>query len=260
MSSYTYTKSPVFIDTLMLEINNSDISSAIFQYANFNKPDNLVLVFDVDLSPSDKEILDDVVIDHTGIPVYVNQGCIAVSDGEGSIEFISVVNENTVTVSGIPHTFLELNDTPSNYDDGKYLKSTISGAVWDNPIGVFGNNYHGNFDEDLSSTTSTDWQQKLRLSVTNLQSGNYHIAWFYEWAYANGNFNFKCRVQIDDDIILSEQTTRPPVGNTSYYMSSSGFSINYLSGDHYIDLDYCSSRSGRTACIRSTRIVLWRVS
>jgi len=34
------------------------------------------------------------------------------------------------TVSGVPRSIVELNDTPLSYDDGKYLKSTASGTEW----------------------------------------------------------------------------------------------------------------------------------
>jgi len=33
-------------------------------------------------------------------------------------------------------TFLDLDDTPSAYDDGKYAKSTAAGVVWDTPAGA----------------------------------------------------------------------------------------------------------------------------
>ena len=43
-------------------------------------------------------------------------------------------DEHTITdhstVSGVPRSIIELNDTPSGYDGGKYLKSTAAGTEW----------------------------------------------------------------------------------------------------------------------------------
>ncbi len=35
-------------------------------------------------------------------------------------------------------TFLDLTDTPSSYDDGKYLKSAVSGTEWATLNGLAG--------------------------------------------------------------------------------------------------------------------------
>lgn len=42
------------------------------------------------------------------------------------------------TISGIPRTLIELNDTPAAYDVDKYLKSTISGTEWSTVSGISG--------------------------------------------------------------------------------------------------------------------------
>jgi len=48
-------------------------------------------------------------------------------------DFLSEAEHTTTdhsTVSGVPRSLIELNDAPSDYDDGKYLKSTAVGTEW----------------------------------------------------------------------------------------------------------------------------------
>ena len=109
--------------------------------------------------------------------------------------------------------------------------------------------------ESISTTTSTSWQQKLRLSLSDLEAGKYRVDWYYEWAYSNGNFQFRSQIQIDDTDTYMEQEVRPTPASTYKYRDSSGFAyVNLASGDHYIDLDYCSSKFNKTAYIRRARI------
>ena len=65
MVFYNYTKETVYMDTLTVEILNSDISSAEYQYTSFTAPNYLKIFFDDDLTPADKDILDDVVANHS---------------------------------------------------------------------------------------------------------------------------------------------------------------------------------------------------
>lgn len=63
---FTYTKSPVSIDRLKSEITTSLITIAL-DYINLFG-DNLDIYFKTDLPPSDKSILDLIILDHTGEP------------------------------------------------------------------------------------------------------------------------------------------------------------------------------------------------
>ena len=116
MANYTYTKSPVDIDTLTEDILSSDISSATFSYSTFNAPNNLSLFFVGDLSVPDKTTLDGIVTAHTGIPEYTESGYIAVADGEGGMVFI------------IPETVASGIAISENIDGGSAI-STYGGVV-----------------------------------------------------------------------------------------------------------------------------------
>lgn len=104
MTEYNYTKTPVNIDRLTLEINNSSISSAVYQYASYSDPD-LTISFDADLSGADQTTLTSIIAIHTGVPIYIDEGLVAVADGTGRINFVSVLDPDVVTTSGVTTHF-----------------------------------------------------------------------------------------------------------------------------------------------------------
>ena len=104
MAVYNFSKSPVNIDRLTLEINGSSISSAVYQYTNYRTP-ALDIYFNNDLSGTDQTTLSNIVASHTGAPVYVPAGFVAVADGAGSIEYVQVLDPEVVTTSGITTHF-----------------------------------------------------------------------------------------------------------------------------------------------------------
>jgi hypothetical protein len=230
-TKYGYTKSPVDIGRLSSEILAEPGITTTLLYCNFKGPNTLDIFFDSSLSESEETLLDAIVANHIGEPIPeeailptgdLAAGMVTVSDGEGTATWVNV-------------------------DDLMYI--------------VLGSNEFETSAESESSTTSTNWQQKLRLALTDLAAGKYRIDWYYEWAYDNGNFQFKSRVQIDDSDTYMEQEVRPTPASTDKYRDSSGFAyVNLTSGDHDIDLDYCSSKNGKTAYIRRARISARRVS
>ena len=133
MATYNYTKSPVSIDRLKLEIEDSSISSGVFVYANFNSPDSLSIVFTGDLSAGDKTTLDTLVSNHSGEEVYEDSGMVYVSDGQGGGYFVTPSEAvATATLSGTISKFSDLEDTPDTYPGHTYYYavSSVSGIEW----------------------------------------------------------------------------------------------------------------------------------
>lgn len=228
---YEYIKTPVDIGSLSSEILDESGITTLLLYCNFNGPNNLEIYFESGLSSAEKTLLDDIVTNHDGISIPeaavlptgdLPEDMIPISDGEGITTWVDI--------SDLMYTVLGSNESETS-------------------------------SESISTTTSTSWQRKLRLALSDLEAGKYRIDWYYEWAYDNGNFQFKSRVQIDDTSTYMEQEVRPTPASTNKYRDASGFAyMNLTSGDHDIDLDYCSSKNGKTSYIRRARISARRAS
>jgi len=79
------------------------------------------------------------------------------------------VNWDHTTVSGVPTDFLDLFDTPSIYDDGKYLKSTSSGIVFDDGIVPSGTSITNFIDlEDTPDTYSGSADKFLQTTESGI--------------------------------------------------------------------------------------------
>ena len=113
----------------------------------------------------------------------------------------------------------------------------------------------------LSTTTSTTYQQKLRLTTESLSSGTYKIAWTYDWGMTSTNYSFQARVRVDSSTELTSHLEEPKDGTVGQRRQVSSFATILLtSGVHTIDIDYCTSNSAGTARIQNAKLEIWRYS
>jgi len=130
-------------------------------------------------------------------------------------------------------------------------------------VSVFGTEY--TYGESLgnSSTTSSTYIQKLKVTTASVPAGDYVVMWAYEWNL-NSTFNsFAARVQVDDTTTLAEQVTEPKDNAATQYRPSGGVAqVTLTAASHDIDIDF--RRAGGffppTATIRRVRVALWRVA
>jgi hypothetical protein len=158
-------------------------------------------------------------------------------------------------------TFTGLTDTPSGYS-GKSLQlvrvnagETALEFAPSGTGGVAALDTEYATSEGVSSTTSTTYQQKLRLTTSNLAAGTYMIQ--YNWEFDGDNNHGWSRVQLNDTTDLAED--RYDSSQISYIIIS-GFAIQSLSGVNTIDIDFRANIGGDTMLIRRARIALWRIS
>ncbi len=107
-----------------------------------------------------------------------------------------------------------------------------------------------------SDTTSTDYQQKMRLNMDITASGTYRMGWCADmWSSANAQ-EVACRVQLDNEtpnLDLQQSKGKDKV-------AVSGFHYKALSsGSHTLDLDW-KAVSGGTATINKARLEYWAES
>jgi len=121
---------------------------------------------------------------------------------------------------------------------------------------LFGTEFNYAVDDTTSTTTSTTFQQKLRLTTTNLPLGNYIVFWSFEWAISFNNQEVEFRIQANDSIDINIFN---PQGRADSFINNSGFAnYNSASGVNTIDLDFRRVATFGTVSIRSARLSVWR--
>ena len=108
----------------------------------------------------------------------------------------------------------------------------------------------------LSSTTSTTFQQKVRLTSGNLPGGKYRIGWAYDWQLSSTTDSFLAQVQIDDLTVVMTHSEEPKKTTTVYKVGGFAY-ITLTGGVHTFDLDYSSSKTSVSAKIQNARLELW---
>jgi len=115
-----------------------------------------------------------------------------------------------------------------------------------------------------SSTTSTQFQQKLRLTFTPSIVGNYEVAWSALLSAASSGC-INSRIQLDDTLTFHSCSHRSPSFDYSQgdYLIRTGIFVleNISAEEHYLDLDYCSGGCGSTkaAYIKEAYLVIRKI-
>jgi len=137
--------------------------------------------------------------------------------------------------------------------------SGSSGSSGTSSTSGFGNDFAYDESNTQSTTTSTTFQQKVTLQVSNLlSSGTYRIGWYCEMRTDTIADFMYMRVQQDDTTTLCEPVIEPK--DTDNYYPLSGFAYVELvtSTTYDFDLDY-RSENGDDTYIRNARLEFWRV-
>jgi hypothetical protein len=128
---------------------------------------------------------------------------------------------------------------------------------------VFGTYFNEASDETDSSTTSTSWGQKVRLTTASLPAGKYRIGWHYNIYGASTSVSPTGRVQINDTDTIHVYLYEPKDASSNEQDTVSGFYYYTVAAGGTtlnIDLDYASEIAGSSMTIRRARLEFWRVS
>jgi Fe-S cluster assembly iron-binding protein IscA len=125
---------------------------------------------------------------------------------------------------------------------------------------VFGDSWQSQVSEGSSSTTSTNFVNKVTMTTASLPSGTYRIGWYAEYNMNTTNNDFQARVRLNNasDLMFFQLESKDSGGDQ--YSSISGFDNQSLSGINEVTLDYSTNNSGSTATIRRSRLEIWRVA
>jgi hypothetical protein len=161
------------------------------------------------------------------------------------------LKDNGSLVAGTPHATL-------NFDGGMDVVNDGSGQA--TVFIIFGRWIAQAASAGLSTTTSTAYQQKLRLTTGAIEAGTYRVGWMYDWQMTSNNYNFDAQVQVDDTTTLMNHVEEPQDTATTQRHQVSGFAyVDLTAATHNIDLDYRSSNTSGTSRIQNARLELWRV-
>lgn len=110
--------------------------------------------------------------------------------------------------------------------------------------------------EGESSTTSTSWQQKLRLTTPDLPTGDYLVEWYCEIKHSNATQSefIEARIEIGDTTEKGFSAWAFPAWDD---FSGMAFAEG-ISGVQTFDLDF-RVQGGGTAYIRRARILFRRI-
>jgi hypothetical protein len=108
-----------------------------------------------------------------------------------------------------------------------------------------------------SSTSSTSYSEKVTLSLDNIEGGNYIVFWAASVSSSDSGTRVKTRVQRNNSETLGETDWHPDTSQNEGYGPISGFAkITLGAGDHYFDLDYCSSQNDKAVSIRRASLLI----
>lgn len=125
---------------------------------------------------------------------------------------------------------------------------------------VLGENY--SYAEDLaaSSTNSTTFVQKLRLSVVGVPDGRYHVGTSFTWNMSSTTDDFAAQLQIDDTDTPWSMMEEHSDSSADQEVSGQGLAfVDLTAGNHDIDLDFSTDNAVSTARISQARIEFWRL-
>lgn len=156
----------------------------------------------------------------------------------------TIEGQTSCIISGI-------NNFTKIYYDGENKNWLIERSPWEQQAS----------DDGLSTTTSTTFQQKLRLTTPILDIGVYKIEWGYNWGYSDGSQDFIARVQVNDTVTIMQHQQEPKDTGANQLHPVSGFGYVSLTGQTSlnIDLDYRSEGAGDTSRISQARLNIRRV-
>lgn len=143
----------------------------------------------------------------------------------------------------------------SSHSIADTLTTIIEEEVIDTSDSITGDHYM--VSDDVQSTTSTTYQNKLTFTALDLEEGNYKINFYAE----SGSSSTKTGVEIQCTVggVEIGYNGYIPKNKDYEYMSFSGFGILNLSGDVEIKINWRRGDKSGTVKCRNARVEIIRV-
>ena len=197
--------------------------------------------------------------DSSGITISkINSSVVGPQGPAGSGSTINVELNNSV-ISGSPFevlNFIGAESVVQNGADPTQVDITLSNS---NNQSIFGSEFQEVSDESNDSTTSSTYQQKIRMTTSLLPTGKYRVGWFWEWNVSNSSADAEFRVQLNDTTDITN-TVIESQDSVNYHPHSGFYYLDNVSGVQNIDIDYRINSGNGTITIRKARLEIWRIS
>jgi len=171
-----------------------------------------------------------------------------------------IVQKGGTTIGSVTQTLNIEGDVVVTDEGLNETKIVFSGSS--NQVDVYGTEYQYADSDSVTTTTSSSWSKKLRLTTNAVSGGDYRLEWYCEVTNSSrSEGGTGIRVQIDDNITVSEIEYWPSYfSEGNKFNPVSGFYKSTLSsGVHTIDLDFNEDGDGITS-IRRARLEIKKIS
>ena len=134
-------------------------------------------------------------------------------------------------------------------------------------IEEYGSFFRHAYSEGISSQTGESYIEKVSLNTGDLPVGSYLINWSYIWNHSSTSSNFKARILLDGEEVMSHEQ-QPASSGGSYGTTGSDQKIPAYGlfrkvfnteASHTLKLEFCSSKSGRMSSIWNASLTLRKV-
>ena len=147
--------------------------------------------------------------------------------------------------NGVTHLTINGDDKLNNTKDISAIKTVVK----DHSGSDLADKGYGESDGE-SQTTSDNYQETLKLTISNLEAGDYLISGSTEGKTSSDGTAIEMQVQVDDATIIGE-----PENSVDVYVPLSGFKkLNLSEGAHNFDIDFRTNQVGTNVKLRNARI------
>lgn len=163
-----------------------------------------------------------------------------------------IVQNNGTSLPNTPHSTLNFKDIGSVTDQGGgvALIQALVGSYLTQVESVV-----------LSTTTSSTFQLKLRLTTATVPAGVYRLGWAYEWQITSTSSDFEARILQDGVTVLATHREEVQDAATTQKHSVGRFKyVTLTNAVHTFDVEYRSVSASGTARIENVGLEFWRIS
>lgn len=217
--------------------------------------DSALIHHEVEISPLISKNIDYINKNPSGIQIYFQEDLI-----QTEVDVLSTIVENH------SEDFLPpLEKIGISIED---LSPSLLAFIAGESKGSF---YRYKESAEVSTTTSTSWQNKLVISLSDIQDAVYRVSWAYSWNMDDTAEDFEVSIEMHDavstieELFFHKEEAKDDGGSfgatgTDQRHSISSFAARRMDGVRTIVIKWRSGKSGKKASIWGAKLEIEKVS